>query len=149
MIYKQWYNDVEPFFNPEMDCTIPLAQPSGKPVELNCYDWRGSNDPPMTQRDIASGKRGNGYWLVEVPQSGTYEFRLAKRPFNVKQAPLPAGLARVQIGSEEGNARLSGQETYGSITLNLKKGKCKLQTWILDGASRSSTGAFYVEVIKK
>ncbi len=149
MIYKQWYGDVEPFYNPDMDCTIPLAQPDRKPVELNCYDWRGSNDPPMTQRDIASGKRGNGYWLVEIPQSGTYEFRLAKRPFNVKQAPLPAGLARVQIGSEEGNVRLSGQEAYGAITLNLKKGKCKLQTWILDGASRSSTGAYYVEVIKK
>lgn len=148
-IYKQWYNDVKPYYEPDMDCTIPLLQPNGTPVELTCYDWRGSNDPPLTQRDIAIGKKGNGYWLVEVPQSGTYEFRLSNRPFNTKHAPLKAGVARVQIGKEDGNVRLSGTEQYGSVTLTLKKGKYKLQTWIIDGASRISTGAYYVEVIKK
>lgn len=132
-----------------MDCAIPLTQPDKTPVELTCYDWRGSNDPPMSQRDIATGKRGNGYWLVEVVEPGTYEFRLAKRPFNIKQSPLPAGVARVQVGTEEGTVRLTGNEAFGSITVTLPKGRCKLQTWILDGVSRVSCGAYYVEVIKK
>lgn len=147
MFYKQWYEEVEPFYQPGQDCAIPLISPDGKPVELNCFDWRGSDKPPLTQVDIFQRKNANGYWLVDVPQDGTYEFRLALRPFS-KPQPIPQGLARIQIGTESGNAPLDGKKTSGVISLPLKKGQYKLQSWILDGQTRSSTGAYYVQVIK-
>ena len=64
------------------------------PVCLRGHDWHSRGLPPWNQGHIRSGKIGNGYWVVDVANAGTYEFSLRRWPLETGMAlnaSLPEG----------------------------------------------------------
>ena len=124
-----------------------LGSNKANPVDLNCHDWHpGDNYVPLNQ----SGQQGveadplvNGWWAVEVEKAGDYEVALRTRPRGVSH-PLAASKARVKLGEAEAESDLEPDVDEVTLTLQLRPGPARLQTWLeADGKSR---GAYYVRV---
>jgi arylsulfatase A-like enzyme len=150
--YEDWWADVSPRFDEY--CEIVIGSDKESPARLTCHDWHGRAEPPWNQTHILKGEQANGFWAVEVPQAGEYEFALRRWPRELDQpinAAIPGGQA-IQASTARltvGEIDLTGPVVAGAkevvFRTPLKPGKMKLQTWLTaeDGTSR---GAYFVYV---
>ncbi|MFT7162050.1 MAG: arylsulfatase A-like enzyme [Bacteroidia bacterium] len=129
----------------------------------------GEDTPPFAHNIIRRGQLRNGYWDVEILNAGKYKLELMRWPKeagrNIREE-IPASTIPIPGGKpfSEGkalpidNARLKIQDVVysgfvtddtraASFSINLEKGKTKLQTWFT-GAEGLSLGAYYVYISK-
>jgi arylsulfatase A-like enzyme len=141
--YETWWGDTSTRFDEYV--RLPLGAPEANPTELTCHDWHAPQAQiPWNQQQVSRSPEANGYWAVEVVRDGKYEFTLRARPAGVDWE-LPAGTAKVQIGEAVVSGPIAAGMSEVKLTLDLKAGPAKMQTWLdeTDGASR---GAFFVSV---
>ncbi len=151
--YETWWNEVSPAF--DSYCEIVLGADEENPARLTGFDWHTRS--PWNQGAIRAGVVANGFWAVEIVRDGTYEFTLRRWPAEV-DAPITAAIpggkaiaattARLKIGELDLNKPIPQDAAAVTFRVDLKAGKTKLQTWLLDDASGQSRGAYYVEVRK-
>jgi len=151
--YERWWASVSAGFN--QDSPIVIGHPRENPACLTAFDWHG-NTVPWNQTSIRSGAALNGYWSVEIRQSGTYEISLRRWPQStglpIRGAPadggnkLPIRLARLAIGDFERTVSVGDRDPAAVFTVELRKGKTRLRTWFLDRMGRPLCGAYYVDV---
>ncbi|MEW4528703.1 arylsulfatase [Maioricimonas sp. JC845] len=140
--YEQWWASLSPVFDEHV--RIVLGADEANPTNFTCHDWHAPQQQvPWHHGMIARNPEANGYWMVEVREPGTYEFRLRMRPSSIVYG-LPAGTAKVRVGDVEETAPVEANAPYASVTIELDAGPEKLQTW-LDGEDGTSRGAFFVE----
>lgn len=139
--YKDWYEDVSERFGEY--CEIVLGSLRANPTTLTCHDWHGPG-VPWNQTHIASRMKANGYWAVEVERAGQYEIVLRERPA-WWQFPLKATSARLKIGDTESVRPVQPGTSGVAMVVDLKAGKTKMQTWLLDRTGEIR-GAYFVDV---
>ncbi len=139
--YDAWWDGLSERFDEY--CEIELGSPAANPTSFTCHDWHGGN-VPWNQRAVRSNPKANGFWAVEVVQAGTYEFTLRGQPAVARYA-LNEGTARVKVGELEATAPITAGQTSVTVTMQLKAGKTKLQTWLAE-EGRGERGAFFVDV---
>lgn len=141
--YETWWTSVEPSFSKYGYITI--GADAANPVRLTAHDWHSAEPIPWDQGHIKRDMWVNGYWMIEVAKAGRYEFTLYRQP---KQAnhPLEASKARVRVNDAEAETTVAEDATSATMTLDLKPGTAKLQTWLINKPKNKTRGAFFVHV---
>ena len=139
--YKEWYADVSGRFDEY--CEIVLGSPNANPTTLTCHDWHGPT-VPWNQSHVAQQIEANGFWAVELEQSGQYEITLRQRPAWVNH-PLQPGNARLKIGKLDVFLPVRAGTNGVTFSVNLEAGKTQIETWLLDRAG-GMRGAYFVDV---
>jgi len=149
--YEAWWADVSRCFDDY--CEIVLGAEEENPARLTGFDWYTMT--PWNQRAVRTGVVANGFWAVEIARDGTYEFALRRWPEEV-DAPITAAIpggkaiaattARLKIGDVDLTQPIPEDAAAVTFRVELKTGKTKLQTWLVDDESGQSRGAYYVYV---
>ncbi|CDF78723.1 arylsulfatase [Formosa agariphila KMM 3901] len=166
--YNLWWEDLLPGYSDLP--RIHLGHEKENPVKIYCHDWHTEGVSPWHQRHIRSGYIDNGYWLVEVEEKGTYNFKLRRWPEETQlalnaPAPIRPALegtsvrasklgkvlniekARIKIQDIDETIAVDANQEYVEFTLDLEPGETNLQTWFtLD--NKEELGAYYVSVEK-
>lgn len=139
--YEKWWESLTPSFS--RFGYIVIGSEHENPAHITCHDWH-SDQVPWSQNAIKNAPLANGYWMIQVDHAGAYEFTLRQQPA-VAEFPIQANQARIQIGDEETTGTISTGADSVTLTLNLKAGSTKMQTWLTDAATGKSRGAFFVD----
>jgi arylsulfatase A-like enzyme len=142
--YEQWWGSLAPAF--ERNARIVIGSPHEPVSTLTCMDWHADiSHIPWDQTQIRAMPIANGYWTIEVAQSGWYEFTLRHQPA-AANLPLVATIAQVQVGSVVAKVPVSSGTSAAQIVLELKAGPARLQTWLTHEPDFLTRGAFYVDI---
>ncbi len=166
--YHHWWEDVSE--NHNRDCDLLLGSKVENPTLLTTYYWNNESgeqrDMPWAHQHVVDGPLQNGWWRVNVTQSGRYAFRLRRWPKEsglainehadhlrppekswhpVVAAKLKATRAKIQIAGIQKEAKVPANAEMVELIVNLPAGTSKLKTWFFDNEGRSR-GAYYVEV---
>ncbi len=165
--YEEWWEDISVDF--EDYCEIIINTEKENPVCIRSHDWHSPGLPPWNQGHIRTGLIGNGFWVLDVAEAGTYKFALRRWPLETGLAlnaslppgeavdggiPQPAGVsirfttARIAIGKEEQTTEVDPDQQDVSFTFDLEPGEFHMQTWLAD-TKGTTRGAYYVYVTKK
>ena len=140
--YEAWWATLEPSFDDYGH--LALGAEAADPVDLTCHDWH-SDQVPWHQGMIRAAPWANGYWVVLVTRPGRYEFTLRQQPREAA-FPIQADRARVQVDEVEAETAIPEGATSVTLTLNLRAGPGRLQTWFTNAAEGRSRGAFFVSI---
>ncbi len=164
--YEIWWAEISVDF--EDYCEIIINTEKENPVCIRAHDWHSPGLPPWNQGHIRSGLTGNGYWVVDVAEAGTYEFALQRWPLETGLPlngsllpgeavdggkPQPAGVsiqfikATMKAGIQEQTTAVNPDQQDVSFTFDLEPGEFRMQTWLEDtqGITR---GAYYIYVTR-
>jgi len=127
---------------------------------------------PYSQQHVRNAMSGNGFWMIDVARSGTYEIELRRWPreldlpmgdlvpamtpdpqrhhakSNLLQLPsrtVTVAKARLRVGDFDQTVPVEPDAKAVRFELPLTPGPYALQTWLMD-AQRSSRGAYYVTI---
>ncbi len=162
--YEKWWTDVS--WNADQYNYIKIGAIEN-PVRLNSHDCHMKEGmPAWSQYMVRNAEGENGFWAVEIVQSGKYEFELYRWPKESHlrlNDPAPEGekipggkaypegkaltinKARIKIGGQELYKEVSDSDSYASFTLELKKGTYKLECRFID-AENIDRDSYYVYV---
>ena len=142
--YEGWWEHLSSSF--DMFVRIGLGSYAERPVFLNPHDWHVTEQSRSVwnHRQVERGMIGNGYWAVDIEQTGTYNFELRRWPAHM-DSTLEATRARIRIGDQELTQEVTEGQTAALFTLDLEAGPTTVQTWLTlpDGQER---GAYFVYV---
>jgi arylsulfatase A-like enzyme len=159
-----WWDEVGGIAN-EPQLTI-IGHEAENPSMLTACEWL---DVFVDQQgQIRRGVEKNGWWELEVAESGTYEFELRRWPREADTAivdglpaiqltagdrgpgaALPIKSARIQIGRESQSKQVKPKDKSVTFTYELEAGPTRLYTWFEKSPRVGITGAYYVYVNKK
>ncbi len=174
--YENWWSGIELGFDEYTRAVLGPA--SGETVILYSHDWHeaennlgepnisgeGSHTTPWNHHHIRNGILVNGYWTVEVAQSGTFNFELRRWPEELdlsitagtpEKAAVPGGRpfpegkaldiigARIKVGEKEASQKLEDSAKKATFQMNLEEGKTQIKTWF-EGENDVRLGAYYV-----
>lgn len=167
--YDEWWKEISPGYEDEP--RIIVGHESANPQTLFCHDWHTEETSPWHQSHIRTGYIDNGFWMLKIEESGTYEFRLRRWPEEIN-LPLNAGVparpaipgtsvkksrngkelqiteAGLSIQDMELSQKVDPNAEYVEFTVELSLGETDLNTWFtLD--SGETIGAYYVSIEKK
>lgn len=140
--YERWWASLAPAL--ERFAWIDIGSDKENPARITCHDWH-SDQVPWNQNMIRNAPFANGYWMIRIERAGRYTFELRQQP-EAAAFPLQATRARIEIGTHKTEAAVSSGATVATLTLDLKPGTTKMQTWLIDESSGKSRGAFFVNV---
>ena len=144
--YDTWWASLMPGFDEYV--RIGLGNEAENPVHLMSHDWHTDNEPvPWHQRHVENGLESNGFWAVDVEESGAYEIKLLRWPNHLDQA-MGVVQARLAIGSIDETISLNPGVTEAVFEVDLEAGPTTLQSW-LTTAENKVQGAYFVKVLKK
>lgn len=147
---------------------IHIGSQRQREVQLTCHEWHGSNAPAYSQKHVRQGIPASGFWMLEVEQTGVYQFALwrwsphsglclcdmaQEVPGTDQYEPLPVGRkydilsARIWVQGQTAFKAVAPGDSCAFFQIGLLKGKTKLQTWFHCRDS-SLIGAYYVTVQK-
>jgi hypothetical protein len=143
--YETWWASLAPALG--RHALLLVGSEVENPSVINCMDWHNDDvrSIPWNQAQVKDAPWANGYWMIEVVRPGRYEFTLRQQPPAADFA-LQATRARIAVGDQEAAVGIAAGATHASLTLSLPAGPAKLQTWLIDGPSGKSRGAFFVSV---
>ncbi len=143
--YEVWWEHINDRF--DQYSRIPLGAAPENPTRLTAHDWHAPLEQvPWHQGAVRQGAVGNGYWAVEIPRAGEYQFALRRWPREAAQAgPLDATEARLVIGEVDLVSAAPEDADEVTFRVTLPAGPARLQTWLTrrDGVV---CGAYYVYV---
>jgi hypothetical protein len=165
--YEAWWNKVSEQFDGTIP--IPIGGNGGEAVLLNSHDWR--NDPvacAWNQSLVRAGMECNGYWEIDVLESGRYRFELRRWP-RLEDRPIVEGIpgevvdyyhlregygggraiplvsARLRVADVDETQPIAPEDKYAAFTVDLQAGETLAQTYLYDAEGRD-IGAYYVYV---
>jgi len=166
--YDEWWKEISPSYKDQP--YIIIGHETDNPSTLFCHDWHTEKVSPWHQRHIRTGYEDNGYWMLRIAESGTYNLKLRRWPsetqlaLNAKAPVRPAipgtsvsesrkskalivQKAGVEIQGQELSKTVDPSAEFVEFTLELQKGETNLRTWFLLD-NESEIGAYYVSVEK-
>ena len=140
--YDAWWRSLMPSF--EGFVRIGIGADEENPIQLNPHDWHVEHQRQSVwnHRQVTNGMMGNGFWAVDVTQSGTYTFELRRWPAHL-DSTLEATDARLRIGEREWTQAVVPEATHATFTMDLEPGPTAVQaTLTLPGGEER--GAYFV-----
>jgi len=132
---------------------VIIGHDAENPMMLTACEWL---DVFIDQQgQIRRGDQKNGYWELDVAQSGRYEFELRRWPREADlpleaayngQGALPITQARLFVNRELAIQPVKPGDKAATFTVNLPLGQVRLHTWFAEGRSNPICGAYYVYV---
>jgi len=143
--YEKWWADISDRFDEY--CHFLIGSENENPTVLTARDWHPTQGRvPWRQQTLSDDKRwDNGFWAVEIVQSGQYEFTLRRFPTEANK-PMSAMEARLKIANIDVNKSIPKKATSITFRLALEARHTQLQTWLSDEKTGKIRGAYYVYV---
>ncbi|MCL4111147.1 UNVERIFIED_CONTAM: hypothetical protein GTU68_038489 [Idotea baltica] len=166
--YDKWWAEMSQSHDDQP--YIIIGHEIENPSKLYSHDWHTERVSPWHQRHIRSGYKDNGYWLLKIAESGTYNFKLRRWPAEThltltaeaairpaiegtsvsaskKGISLPIEEARLSIQGIDLSKAVDPDAEYLEFSVELEEGEANLKTWfkLNDG---SEIGAYFVDVEK-
>ena len=168
--YEDWWEDI--YEGSEAYVPFVIDASKQETYTLSSQNWHG-NTVPYSQRMVRTGMEGNGFWVVEILESGSYEISVRRWPeeadaamnAKVELGPYDPALhniganfkaptkvmsvesVRLKAGNYEETIRMVDGQKEARFNAYLPKGEHKIQTW-LNLESGESNGAYYVYLRK-
>ena len=153
--YDDWYKKIKP--EHDRDREIVVGSKDANPVKLYANDWQG--DYCDNQKGLLNAT-GKGYWNVKIAQDGQYEIELRRwpeesgkkltEPFDATQSmensTRPIAKAELKIQDFSQSIETKPEDKVARFVVQLKAGKTKLATNLLDKEGKLLTSAMYVKV---
>jgi arylsulfatase len=162
--YDKWWAGVEKGLDEFQP--ISVGSEAEAVTRLSPCDWEDVHCDQSAQ--VRKGEKKNGPWNLMVERDGEYEVRLRRWPKEsdlamtaaspafkgkIGQYPegvaLPVAKARLKVGDFDKTAEVKKDDKGVTFAVALKKGRTKLQTWLLDADGKELCGAYYAEVRRK
>ena len=142
--YEGWWRSLEPVFDERVNILLPAGD---TPVTLTAHDWHDPQNRPVpwNQPSILKEPMSTGWWAVEVPEDGHYEFTLRTRPPETDAVPMGARSVRVSYRNGSLAAGVTPDAGDAVVTLDLPAGPTALRAELI-GADGEVRGAYYVVV---
>lgn len=166
--YEDWWQDVSR--NADKYNRVKIGTPHENPIRLNSHDLHTTKGyPAWSQSMVRAGNGSNGFWAVEIVNSGAYEIELCRWPkesgLKIRDSapagdnvpggkPLMAGkplninTARIKIGKMEEIKKVKEDDFSVLFKVKLEKGKSIIQTWMTDEQG-NEWPAYYVYIKRK
>jgi len=163
--YELWWDDVSCRANQYNYLMIPDSYE--KSVRLNSHDYHTKISVPAWSQEMVRNATGeNGFWTVELEETGKYKFELFRWPkesnlrlndIAPKGEEIPGGdsysegvqlninKARIKIGEYECYKKVNPSDSCAHFALDLDKGKYKLEC-LFFGDQNVAISAYYVYV---
>ena len=143
--YDTWWAGLRQCF--EKYVCIPVGTSQDNFVMLSARDWHPiQGRVPWRQAWIDDpAYDANGFWMIDVVESGRYEIELRGYPREA-DSPADANHARLQIGDTVFEQELEDGADFATFSLRLTAGETRLQTWLTNDRQRRERGAYYVYV---
>jgi hypothetical protein len=138
--YEQWWKHISTRF--EDYVLIPIGLAGENPVRITAHDWHPEPEElgvPWNQGLVKRDRPWNGYWMIDVAETGPYELTLYKYDRDARE-PLGVSTARIKIGEVEASAEVTSAATSVTIPVELPAGPARMQTWLGD----SGLGAMFI-----
>jgi len=109
--YETWWAKVSQQFVEEIP--IVIGDADSQSIRVNSHDWRNETcDCVWNQHQVREGLIYNGYWEIDVAESGQYTFELRRWPkeeerpliADIPGEPIPMGEMTYNSGYGGGNA---------------------------------------------
>lgn len=139
--YESWWKDISGRFDKYV--RIKLGDSHANPATLTCHDWHAGS-VPWNQNHIRSGLMSNGPWMVQVVRGGKYKITLRRWP-SERPGPIEAVTAKLKIGGNEVEKKVSPDAESVTFEVELKAGDTELQSWLTTPKGKTR-GAYYAEV---
>ena len=163
--YDKWWDDIA--FDPTNHGIIIVGSDEANPVDLCASSW---TDIYLTQKsDILKGRRGAGYFDVNVARSGEYRVRLRRWPAethaklneavivhytdtflygeSAEGIALDIRKAELKINDKIYQTNTSPDDEYAEFNVHIDKGPAKIKARFFDGERNPLCGAYYVEIL--
>ncbi len=158
--YQAWYQSVEEGFLPIN--RIVIGSPKENPTRITCmdvYPVEGAKPGKIVwnQSHVLKGNRNHGKWLLEVEESGNYEFALSRWPresgLSFSESPHKAqkrsySEAQLIIDGILQKQSVNPRDKQVRFFAKLAKGPLELEALLFE-KSGEVTSAYYVEILKK
>jgi arylsulfatase A-like enzyme len=166
--YDAWWGKLP--VNPDKYVRIVLGSDRENPSRLDCMDWHSDDSGEVwNQSQIRTAPAANGFWTVDISQSGNYKFELRRWPREVDlaiNAAFPANApykngrpnrdkspgkaiaavkAHIMIGNFHQAKEIPDGARFVEFTLPLSSGPAELRTTFYD-KNEDARGAYYVYV---
>ncbi len=168
--YEDWWEDISEGSEAFVPFVIDMSRQDL--YTLSSQNWHGDT-VPYSQRMVRVGMEGNGFWVVDIMESGSYEISIRRWPLEV-DAPLNAAIelgpydparhtisasfkaptkvmevksVRLKAGDYDQTINVTPESKEARFSVYLPKGEHKIQTW-LNLESGDSNGAYYVYLRK-
>lgn len=145
--YEAWWKSLSSSF--DMTVRIGIGYKAQPESLLHSHDWHTNNtNTPWHQNHVMSGAIGNGYWALDISESGTYRIELRRWPRHEAKA-MDALQATIEIGGQTVTRKIAEGDEFVVFEIDLKKGGNDLLTKmeLKDGKVRGSYFA-YVKRVK-
>lgn len=163
--YEDWWQKVSQQF----DGTIPIPIGVEATTLLTAHDWRNEDSSsPWNQSLIRAGLEENGYWEIDVAQTGQYRFELRRWPREADLAlragiagelidyndieygygggkPLSLKWAKIQIADVLAEKSIDETDKFIEFVVELQAGETLLHTFLID-EDEMTIGAYYIYV---
>jgi len=153
--YDNWYKKVKPEF--DRDRFIIVGSKEANPVSLYANDWNGDYCDNLGGL-ISCKSKGN--WNLIVGRAGSYEIELRRwseeslktltEPFdnslNMQKSARPIAKAQLLIQDIDQTIDTKPEATVARFVVQLKAGKTKLTTNLVDKDGKLLANAMYVKV---
>jgi hypothetical protein len=170
--YEKWWRDLSPSFKNAPP--IQICSPQEPITLLRTHDMHMDDDQnlvPWNQMQIRKGMKSNGWYEVNVQESGTYRFTLMRWPPEVNAGILasipgkpslpgttvdefPVGadlkIRKAAIAIDKQEYKQSVSAAVGdriAFEMPIEKGNHKLRAWFSDD-KEENFAAYYVKVEK-
>jgi uncharacterized sulfatase len=145
--YDAFWEDMQASFGRII--AIPVGTEHENPVLLSARDWHPTaGRVPWKQSWIVDPAfDANGYWMIDVVESGRYEVELRTHP---REAERPMGLTKtcLQVGEDSWSKMAAEEACSISFETDLSAGLTTLRTSISDAYGKRRRGAYYTYVTK-
>lgn len=143
--YENWWSGLQPRL--QKHGWIVLGSEHENPAHITCHDWHIADlaKIPWNQTHVEQGLVGNGYWMVDFSQAGTYEFTLRQKPA-IAQFPIEATAASISVGNREALGLVPSGASSVTLTMTVSAGKKRMQATFDNEIDGTSRGAYFVEV---
>jgi hypothetical protein len=116
--YERWWDDISGRFKEYV--WIPIGTDGENPTRLTSHDIHGQ--VAFDHVHVKSNRRSDGFWTVEVPREGTYEFGVRRWPeeagIPIREAPegttaFKPTHARLKIGDVDATLPIREGDSSG------------------------------------
>ena len=169
--YETWWTDIAQRSEEYVPFVIDATQQ--KTYTFSSQNWHG-DVVPYNQHHVRTGMKANGFWVVDVLESGTYSISVRRwpievdapmrnsvelGPYNAKQhnvsskminqptAVIPVKSVRLQVGDYDQTVSVYDSDAEVQFSVYLSKGEQKIQSWLIDDGNESRS-AYYVYLSK-
>ncbi|MBA64120.1 MAG: N-acetylgalactosamine 6-sulfate sulfatase [Planctomycetaceae bacterium] len=144
--YEAWWKSLSSSF--DLTVRIGIGYKPQPESLLHSHDWHTNNTrTPWHQNHVRSGDIGNGFWALDVAETGKYRIELCRWPRQESKA-MDAVKATIEIGGQTVTQEIAEGEKSVVFNVELQKGGNDLLTKmeLKDGKVRGSYFAYIKRV---